>query len=323
MKKILTLTLAAVLLLSSLAACRMPEKHDYFGEAMEQNPDVELPKSEAMEVDPEDIPQFEINDALSGYEEEMTFDIPANGEHAAGELEVKYRIYDFAYEDRNVAIVSVENHSTQALTVSIDGRCEDTLEGKSRRITRSFEGFAAGWQNYFIFDPAAEFDEFSYEIDFEYYDGETYGQHYQNIEFIDLRLWRAEFYDPSGIDVYAWWFYDYTGEPEGGYAWGYVLLDEYEQVLHCNADFEDWQDAHTLDPSKPYEWPRSYMDVFIGIDNSTLWSDLQNLGQYNFASPSNYEPGVGFEVAGGIVAFNATYPEITQEALDRIAAGLK
>jgi hypothetical protein len=113
-----------------------------------------------MEVDPESIPTFVINDTLSNYEEEMTFDIPAEGDHAAGKLVVKYKIYDFAYEDRNVAIVSVENHSTQALTVSIDGVCENTLEGKTKRITRSFEGFAAGWQNYFIFDPKAEFDEF-------------------------------------------------------------------------------------------------------------------------------------------------------------------
>ena len=323
MKKLLTLTLAATMLLASLTSCRMPEKKDPFKEILEENPEIELPKSEIMEVDPESIPTFVINDTLSNYEEEMTFDIPAEGDHAAGKLVVKYKIYDFAYEDRNVAIVSVENHSTQALTVSIDGACENTLEGKTKRITRSFEGFAAGWQNYFIFDPKAEFDEFSYEIDFEYYDGETYGQHYQNLEFVDLRLWRAEFYDPCGIDVFASFFYDYTGEPEGGYAWGYVLFDEFEQVLHCDDDYRDWHKAYTLDQSNPLEWPRSHTQISIGIDNSFLWSDLQNLGQYNFASPSNYEPGEGFEVANGIVAFNAMYPEIPQEVLDRINAGLK
>ncbi|MBQ7337595.1 MAG: hypothetical protein IJW40_03970 [Clostridia bacterium] len=323
MKKALIVTLTAAMLLTSLTSCRAQEQHDYFADAMEKDPELELPTSEVMEVDPEDLPQFEINDALSNYEEELTFDIPAKGDHAAGELVVKYKIYDFAYEDCNVAIVSVENHSTQALTVSIEGLCENTLEGKTKSITRGFEGFAAGWQNYFIFDPNTEFDEFSYDIDFEYYDGETYGQHYQNLEFVDLRLWSAEFLGDGGIDVYASYFYDYTGEPEGGYAWGYVLFDEFEQVLHCDDDYRDWHLAYTLDKSDPHEWPRSHTQVFIGTDNSFLWSDLQNLGQYNFASPSNYEPGEGFEVANGIVAFNATYPEITQEALDRIAAGLQ
>ena len=103
MNKLLTLTLAATMLLASLTSCRMPEKKDPFKEILEENPDMELPKSEIMEVDPEDIPIFEINDTLSNYEEEMTFDIPALGDHAAGKLIVKYQIYDFAYEDRNVA----------------------------------------------------------------------------------------------------------------------------------------------------------------------------------------------------------------------------
>ena len=175
MKKLISLTLATVLL-CALTSCRMPERTDPFKEILEENPDMELPKSEVMEVDPESIPKYEIEDSLSNYEAEMTFDIPVEGDHAAGTLVVKYQIYDFAYEDRNVAVVSVENHSTQALTVHIDGLCENTLEGKTKSITRSFEGFAAGWQNYFIFDPKAEFDEFSYEINFEYYDGETYAR---------------------------------------------------------------------------------------------------------------------------------------------------
>ena len=323
MKKILTLTLAAVLLLASLTSCRMPEKKDPFKEILEENPEMELPKSEVMEVDPESIPIFEINDTLSNYEEEMTFDIPAEGDHAAGKLVVKYKIYDFAYEDRNVAIVSVENHSTQALTVSIDGVCENTLEDKTKRITRSFEGFAAGWQNYFIFDPKAEFDEFSYEIDFEYCDGETYGQHYQNLAFHDIRLWSAEFLGDGGIDVQAFWFYDYTGESGGGFAGGYVLFDEFGDVLRCDAEQWTWNEAYVTNPANPYDWERSPMNVTLGTDNSFLWKDVTNLGKYNFASPSNYEPGEGFEVTNGIVAFNAMYPEIPQEVLDRINAGLK
>ena len=323
MKKLLTFTLSALMLLTSLTSCRMQERTDPFKEILEENPEMELPKSEVMEVDPESIPKYEIKDSLSNYEAEMTFDIPAEGDHAAGTLVVKYQIYDFAYEDRNVAVVSVENHSTQALTVSIDGKCENTLEGKTKNITRSFEGFAAGWQNYFIFDPKAEFDEFSYEIDFEYYDGETYGQNYQNLAFHDIRLWSAEFLGDGGIDVQAFWFYDYTGEPGGGFAGGYVLFDEFGDVLHCDAQHWPWYKAYVTNPANPNDWERSQMNVTLGTDNSFLWKDVTNLGKYNFASPSNYEPGEGFEVVNGIVAFNAMYPEIPQEAADRIAAGLQ
>ena len=330
MKKLLALTLAATMLLTTFTSCRMPEKKDPFKEILDENPEMELPKSEVMEVDPESSPTFVINDTLSNYEEEMTFDIPAEGDHAAGKLVVKYKIYDFAYEDRNVAIVSVENHSTQALTVSIDGVCENTLENKTKRITRSFEGFAAGWQNYFIFDPKAEFDEFSYEIDFEYYDGETYGQTYQNLTF-DLRIGPStdvvgpsELVIGAGIDVDAFWFYDYTGEAGAGFAYGYVLFNEYDEVLRCLTERREWQQAHVLNPARPYEWDRSHFMDYIGTDRETTWDEIENGNGYNTpASQTNYEPGEGFEVTNGIVAFNAMYPEIPQEILDRINAGLK
>ncbi len=316
MKKILTLSLAAVLLLSSLAACRMPEKHDYFGEAMEQNPDVELPKSEAMEVDPEDIPQFEIIDALSGYEEEMTFDIPVNGEHAAGELVVKYRIYDFAYEDRNVAIVSVENHSTQALTVSIDGRCEDTLQGKTKRITRSFEGFAAGWQNYFIFDPKAEFDEFSYEIDFEYYDGETFGQLYTNLEYGGLTIGPAAFFQPYRVDVEANWYYDYQGKAGAGFDGGVVMFNAYDEVLYCNDNhWDNWCGVFLPKPSDFTSNGRAHIPAFIGTDMDFYWEDLECEPGYGPRAPidkTNYQPSPDLDIAYGIVAFDAMYGEMPE-----------
>lgn len=317
MKKLLTLTLAACLLLATLTSCRLPQSNDYFGDALEENPDIKLPESDVMQPDPDDLPKYEINDTLSNYEEEVTFDIPATDTHEAGQLVVKYKIYDFAHEDRNVAIVSVENHSTQALTVSIKGLCDN------KTITRGFEGFAAGWQNYFIFDPKTAFDEFSYDIEFEYYDGETYGQNYTNLEFVDLRLWRAEFSGSCGIDVQAFWFYDNLGEEGAGFAGGYVLFDENGDVLRCDAEHWDWNSAYVTNPADPYAWKRSPINVTLGTDNSFLWENLTNLGQYNFASPSNYEPGEGFEVANGIIAFNAMYPEIPQWILDKINAGLQ
>ncbi len=323
MKKLLTLTLAATLLLAALTSCRM-EVHDYFQEEIDKNPELgDLPESEVMKPDPEDVPKYEINDSLSNYEEEMTFDIPATDEHEAGELVVKYKIYDFAHEDRNVAIVSVENHSTQALTVTIDGLCEDTLEGKSKSITRDFEGFAAGWQNYFIFDPKAEFDEFSYDVEFETYDGETYGQNYQNLTF-DLRIGPTAMVLGPGIDVSAFWFYDYTGEEDAGFAYGYVLFDENGDVLRCIPERREWQKAHVLNPARPYEWDRSHFMDEIGTDRNTTWDEIENGNGYNTpASQTNYQPSEGFEVANGIVAFNAMYPEIPQEVLDKINAGLK
>lgn len=181
MKKMILLALAALMLLSALTACRMPEKKDPFKEILEENPDMELPKSEVMEIDPEDAPKYEINDVVDGYEGTEVIPLPAVGDYAAGELVVKYRIYDYALEVRNVAVVSVENHSEQPLSISIKGKCENVARGDFKEITRSFEGFAPGWQNYFIFAPETSFNSFTYELEYELYEGKTFGHLYQNL----------------------------------------------------------------------------------------------------------------------------------------------
>ena len=64
MKKLLSLTLAALLLLTFLTSCRMPEKQDPFKEILEENPEMELPKSEVMEVAPVDPVDFHFEDVI-------------------------------------------------------------------------------------------------------------------------------------------------------------------------------------------------------------------------------------------------------------------
>ena len=88
MNKMILLALAALMLLSAVTACRMPEKKDPFKEILEGNPDMELPKSEVMEIDPEDAPKYEINDVVDGYEGTEIIPLPAVGDYAAGELVV-------------------------------------------------------------------------------------------------------------------------------------------------------------------------------------------------------------------------------------------
>lgn len=331
MKKLLPLTLAAAMLLAALTSCRMPEKKDPFKDILEENPEIELPKSEIMEVDPEDIPIFEINDALSNYEEEMTFDIPAEGDHAAGKLIVKYQIYDFAYEDRNVAIVSVENHSTQALTVSIDGVCENTLEGKTKRITRGFEGFAANWQNYILFYPEFAFDHFEYEIEYEPFTGEAYSQYIYNLEYDGLWLTPKYYYDgrPYNVVMHKGWTLDYEHNQSAYFAAEYMLFDangkkdifDMEKVVHLDFVCEDG-----ITPLKPEHG--TYQTILyrtLGVDRDTLWDTVgfsydNSLGEscvyfpaYDAAVP--YNPPEPFDDVQGLLCWNAIGKSDTQPPL--------
>ncbi len=316
MKKILTLTLAAALLLSSLAACRMPEKHDYFGEAMEQNPDVELPKSEVMEVDPEDIPQYEINDVIKNYDGEDRIEIDE------GDLVVKYKICK--YNKQNVAVVSIENRSEQALTLSIKGICEDTLQGKSKTISRTFYGFAAGWQNYFVFPAQMEFDEFSYELDYEPYEGETYGQYLTNLGWADIGLahWRHE--APGRTMMTMVWLYDWIAKEPCNYAAHYVLFDKNGDILVM--DMEDvnhmaQQDKNHLGEDLGAADVRSMLSYYLEVDPAADFNKLGFTYNNSFGPNCAYYPASdayessGYELpekyrdAYGIVCFTGLWDD--------------
>ncbi len=315
MKKPLILTLAALMLLISLTSCRM-QTHDYFGEVMQENPDIELPKSEAMEIAPEDIPQYEINDLLDDYYEEETVALPAVGGYAAGELIVKYKIYD--YKKENIAIVSVENHSEQPLNISIKGKCCNILMEPLATITKDFDRFAAGWQNYFVFAPGEEFEEFTYEIKTTLCHEETYGQHVQNLAWSGLYLSPthgdcqnlgpdAPWYEDFVVDVAATWSFDYTGDSRVYYGADFIVFDatDPDRIIYF-LDTRLLEDSFTpIDRSNPLSGDHNSLFRPIYTDPSTLWNDLpgRGLSYYLDVEDSDYILPEELEGATGIVAF--------------------
>lgn len=308
MKKIVSIALSMLILLS-LTCCRMPEKKDPFKEILEENPDMELPKSEVMEIDPEDAPKYEINDVVDGYEGTEVIPLPAVGDYAAGELVVKYRIYDYALEARNVAVVSVENHSEQPLRISIKGKCENIARGDFKEITRSFEGFAPGWQNYFIFDAQTVFNAFSYELEYELYEGKTFGHLYQNLHWSGLRLNNSAQSptDKGCVRVLGLFYYDYVGsEYDDGFGGGYVLFNEYDEVLFCEMKGSTFQKVQEADP-KSWDGHSTIMP-HLGKDEGFMWDDIEPKRNNLKIEDSNYVPTEEmFEVAYGIYAFNGIY----------------
>ena len=329
MKKLLTLTLAALMLLTSLTSCRMPEKKDPFKEILEQNPDMELPKSEVMEVDPDTIPKYEIEDSVKDYDDEQVIEIPADGDLPGGELVVKYKICN--YGDNNLALVSVENHSEQALSISIDGVCENTLEERSKTINREFEGFAANWQNYFVFYPTMEFDEFSYEINFEPYDGETYGQYVTNLEWDGIWLDRVNVGADMKTNLMMMWYFDYTGKTANWYSCDYVLFDTNGEILDFQSDVNAATSAELnevtqyrtkgadgmsqIDHSNPYSWPRNPLYYHFLADPTTAWSEVKidPTSEYAHwgcpcpARDTNYTLPEEYQNAYGIVSWTAMW----------------
>ena len=164
MKKLLTLTLAALLLLTSLTSCRMPEKQDPFKEILEENPEMELPKSEVMEVAPVDPVDFHFEDVIEDYDNETESD--------GGDFVCKDKMYE--YHGNNITVLKLENHSEANCTVTIQAKFLSTSGIVLKTETQSFEGFPAGWQNYFVFMPQMRYAAMEYTLDVEEYTGEMY-----------------------------------------------------------------------------------------------------------------------------------------------------
>ena len=164
MKKILTLTLAALMLLTALTSCRMPEKKDPFKEILEENPEMELPKSEVMEVAPVDPVDFHFEDVIEDYDNETESD--------GGDFVCKEKMYE--YKGNTVTVLKLENHSVKNCTVTIQAEFLSAGGIVIKTETQSFEGFPAGWQNYFVFNPEMKYTTMKYTLDVEEYTGEMY-----------------------------------------------------------------------------------------------------------------------------------------------------
>ena len=163
MKKILTLTLAALMLLTVLTSCRAEIK-DPFKEILEENPEMELPKSEVMEVAPVDPADFHFEDVIEDYDYETESD--------DGEFVCKEKTYE--YNGNNVTILKLENHSEANYTVTIQAKYLSAYGIVLGTETQSFEGFPAGWQNYFVFMPQMRYAAMEYTLDVEEYTGKMY-----------------------------------------------------------------------------------------------------------------------------------------------------
>ena len=327
MKKLLTLTLSAALLLCALTSCRTEIK-DPFKEILEKNPEMELPKSDVMEIDPDTIPEYEINDVIKDYNDEETFALPATGDYAQGELVVKYKICD--YSNQNIAIVSIENHSEQPLTIRIRGVCEDTLQGKTKSISRTFYGFAAGWQNYFVFPAQMAFDEFTYELDYELYDGTTYGQHLTNFEWQEIGLVHWAHEAQGRVMMVMMWMYDWNVKAQAKYAAHYVMLNADGEIVFMSAEEAvnmSQKDSDDLGPNLPNSgWKRSPLYYMLEIDPNANFNKLDMTFNNSFGSAcstypasdayesSGYELPEKYQGAFGIVCFTGIWGENTPES---------
>ena len=144
MKKLLILTLALLLCLSTFAGCNTP-----------QTP--QTPDDTNTPAPPEDV--------IDDYDNENEINI-------VGKFVAKDKTY--AYQGNNVTIIKLENQSEVNCTVTIHAKFLSADGTVLKTETQSFEGFPAGWQNHFVFMPQIQYDTMEYTLDVKQYTGEMY-----------------------------------------------------------------------------------------------------------------------------------------------------
>ena len=183
MKKILALTLAIMMLLSALVGCNTtpPPNSD---ETQNQTPVTppELNYDGTVIFKPGDGDQSTDNNTTppgdSGNQPttppsdggDQPVEPPLGGEVVTGEFVTMYKTY--TYKGHDVAIIKLENHTTQNYTVTINAKYLDADGNELKTETQTFEGFPSGWENHFFFNPGIRFSNFTYTLTAQEFSGE-------------------------------------------------------------------------------------------------------------------------------------------------------
>ena len=303
MKKILSFTLAALVLLTALTSCRMPEKQDPFKEILEENPEMELPKSEVMEVDPEDAvlprPEQEFPPVDTG-EDGRTIELAVDD----GTFVFKESpIYDF--KGNNLVVAEMTNNSESNYNIIVHTTYYDEFDQEVFSESREYRYLAAGYTQNIVFLPMKPFAYFEYTIEAIPYDGVCFGllhslefnEVYEGISNIGRKmyptLWAsmiennansAKFFREATLILF-----DNTGEVYGLY---------YDCLRHVDIKLQDifvgnvggiMGKLYVHTANSPIEWPEELVgDDVSGIIvpyYATWSSDLYYLSDANRICP--------------------------------------
>lgn len=112
---------------------------------------------------------------ISDFDSQTHFQVGTSGEESAsgdtsnapvsGEFVVSEKRY--SYEGTDLMVLFVENQTDRHYNVTINGTYFDENGETLKTESQTFEGFAAKWQNYFIFRPEMDFERFEYSLEVE------------------------------------------------------------------------------------------------------------------------------------------------------------
>ncbi len=199
---------------------------------------------------------------------------PSEGEtDAEPSFLVKEKQYTF--EGNGLMVLDITNQAGADYSITVTGVYYDEAGEVLATETQSFEGFASGYQNFFVFDPHAPFADFSYTVEAEIFEGAAYAE---NISAV-----MVETYTQDGINadkamagdfsryptLYAKFTYQNENNARLSATFVLVLYNENDEIVSCfeytpvmepntplGEDYKSWELCQLLDGQT--EFPEKY-----------------------------------------------------------------
>lgn len=204
---------------------------------------------------------------------------------------VKYKKYD--YQGNNLVVMHVENKTDKHYTLTVNGRYLNADGSIKQTERKTFEGFAAGFANYFIFQPNTMFDGFDYTMEFEPFEEDPASKYMvMSGVTLDCRKWRGiegelpDYY----VGVSSNFHIAHTYNASLYFGADFLVLDKNDNVF-----FVDQQLVQKdISPLKEGQDIKTYStERFMFYDENVLW---ENVDEYVLPDELNGE-------ITGIVAF--------------------
>lgn len=197
------------------------------------------------------------------------------GETTEDGFTVKFKKYD--YQGNNLVIMHVENKTDKHYTLTVNGQYLNADGSVKQTESKTFEGFAAGFANYFIFDPHTVFDGFDYTIEFEPYAQDPASAYLSmNGVVLDFMKWKGHYGElaQTYVGVCSYFYMTHTYSERLHYGADFMVLDKNDEIC-----FVDTQLMETnIPPLKDGQDSKTAYGTlrFMFYDENVLWEDVDD-----------------------------------------------
>ncbi len=199
-------------------------------------------------------------------------------------IAVKQKKYE--YKGNNIVILNVENFTDKDYIIKINGVYADKNGNEIGRETKVFEGFAAGYQNYFVFSPNKTFDTFSYTLEIEEFHGIALSKYLDTKGKVKVGTGKTymdangNFYDQPHVAISASFQVANTYDKELIYSAEFILFDNKGEIYYIESSLVEGSAVPVENGKNPAEYRIGryiqYTDtLWKGVDSFVLPEKLQ------------------------------------------------